>query len=1274
MEGYSFLDSAGILSFPAIAGGAVRGFVLLAFAALCAILFRRASAASRHALWTMALAGLLAIPPLSALIPGWRVLPPSLDLGTSPAEPSAPRVGSASKEELPAPAPSAGSTAGEIPRGAPAGGPWGAAAAAPGPQAAGAPSIFPVPRSGGASPEPITPRPSGISLTGWASVAWMAGALAVILRIAASGLVLRGLSRSSERLREGPAFEMLEDLRGRLGIRRGIALLHSGRRSMPLSWGIAAPRILLPSGAESWEPGRLRAVLLHELAHIRRRDALTQLLAELACALHWPDPLAWAAAWRMRVERERACDDLVLRSGVKASDYAGHILEIAAGHRTPRLARAAAVAMARGGRLEGRLRRVLDEGVSRAGLTPRAFAASLGAVLALALPLAAMRAGAETAPDVEKGDRAAMGTGLFRGGSGRMGSFDGPGIPRAGTATLVKPQGKKTYLCTSGFTISDGIAYFQGYEPEPEGSSDRERRDPPEPPQAFAMEVATGKVVWKRRAGLDDNGSTPEVLDGSAWFAELDDRQEKRAWRVDAKTGSAVWETPLGEVKRGWRLDICGPSPAVLAGDTVAFAFPDGVVHALDRETGKERWKASCRANPSRALAASGSRIFYAGISEEAGRPGSFPDSDPKNHIGALDLKTGRELWRREVGPRSHPIAADGKVLVLGGTVWGSPPDLYPIRQTLYALSAEDGSVIWEHAADPGPVHRIGPSTSECASAAVAGSRALFSTFYGHLYAVDLATGKRLWKSVTEGPFVAGPSVAGRVVAVSGYVKSLRAFDLESGEPLWERKTDLPLMTSPVFSGGAVFAVDFWCRLFRVDPAGGPAAGEAPAGGAKVSGPTASAGTISGRVASAATGKPIPKAYVGTGDFGDSGGSNYERHKARGLHAATETDADGRFVLQGLAATGKGKEVDAHPLIVTHPDFVRAEVRVDLPEGEGREVEVRLKPAAKLRVEVPPDSEKQPVLLRLEALDGHRFIPPGRDPHLSAFASSAWTERLRAGGSFTFTGLDEGEYAIDAFRRPGAPPFLPPTGMVYAGGAQVRARAGETVEARPAAKEHGTTLTLSLPEIPADFAGGNPQLAAPFVLIARNPGLLVWADGLARGPEDPRLGRLSKEALFFGALPPGTKRFEIQGLPPGTYAVFTGPVVYLRGQRMDLPVGLSAGAEERWIPPDGAGRVRTHGMDRPLTLAAGEYAVEDLCRVLTEATGSHPAFEASPFLAEEKVTFDRPPKSIWDAIERVCEEKGWSVMEEGGVLRRPMPGETTDRLYLVPGRKLRDRL
>jgi hypothetical protein len=158
---------------------------------------------------------------------------------------------------------------------------------------------------------------------------------------------------------------------------------------MPVTCGVLRPAIVLPEESEAWTEERKEAVLLHELAHVRRGDLATHLIAWVACSLYWFHPLVWIAARRLRHESERACDDLVLGAGTRASEYADHLLDIvrtAGRGRAP----AAAVPMAQKSSFEGRLLAILEPTVDRKALSPR-MKVAVGAALALVvLPLAAM--------------------------------------------------------------------------------------------------------------------------------------------------------------------------------------------------------------------------------------------------------------------------------------------------------------------------------------------------------------------------------------------------------------------------------------------------------------------------------------------------------------------------------------------------------------------------------------------------------------------------------------------------------------------------------------------------------------------------------------------------------------------------------------------------------------------------------------------------------------------------------------------------------------------
>jgi hypothetical protein len=211
----------------------------------------------------------------------------------------------------------------------------------------------------------------------------------ILLSVAAGRLRLRALRRAARPPADAEWLPLLRLLGERLRIRRRVTLLRSADGLMPATWGLWKPVILLPAQAEVWPPERRRLVLLHELAHVKRWDCLTQMMARLACAVHWFNPLAWLAARQMCLERERACDDLVLEDGCKASEYAAHLLEIARSFR--RVPQVAAIAMARSTRLRGRIAAIVDG--SRARRRPRGLPVGLccAAVLALVAAVAAQK-------------------------------------------------------------------------------------------------------------------------------------------------------------------------------------------------------------------------------------------------------------------------------------------------------------------------------------------------------------------------------------------------------------------------------------------------------------------------------------------------------------------------------------------------------------------------------------------------------------------------------------------------------------------------------------------------------------------------------------------------------------------------------------------------------------------------------------------------------------------------------------------------------------------
>ncbi len=212
------------------------------------------------------------------------------------------------------------------------------------------------------------------------AIAWIAGA-GLFLAGVAIGIRRTGrLWRKSQTITDEGWSRLARELCERLGLRRPVHLREHTEPVVPLTWGLLRPIILLPQEARRWSDPMRRAVLLHELAHVHRRDVAYQLLGRLACALYWFHPLAWVGLHQLRHEREQACDDAVLGAGERASDYAEQLLEVARRYRCAG-GLALAVEITRGGSLEQRVQALFDSARSHAPVGRR-LAVSLLAVTA----------------------------------------------------------------------------------------------------------------------------------------------------------------------------------------------------------------------------------------------------------------------------------------------------------------------------------------------------------------------------------------------------------------------------------------------------------------------------------------------------------------------------------------------------------------------------------------------------------------------------------------------------------------------------------------------------------------------------------------------------------------------------------------------------------------------------------------------------------------------------------------------------------------------------
>src|SRR5262245_54125770 len=346
----------------------VKATVVLLAALGVTRVMERGSAVSRHLVWFVSLGALLLIPLLASWSP--------IRLAILPSDAAAPSVGAPSSN-----------------------GPATVIATPP-----GVPTVAPA-ISGPASPS-TTPRMETAAKTVREIVSpstpWygilsdpklLFGIWATVAVLFASWLAFGAMSvsriiRRSRPLESQDWMNPLWEVADRLELDRAPRLVRSDDAKMPFACGLLRPTIVLPAESDSWTLDRRRAVLLHELAHVRRRDLVGHTVGRFACALYWFHPLVWTAAKRLRSESERACDDLALNCGARASDYAEHLLDIVTGvrhHATP----AVALAMARRKEFEGRMLAILDPELRRSAPSRKQTVGLVGGLAVLSLVLGA---------------------------------------------------------------------------------------------------------------------------------------------------------------------------------------------------------------------------------------------------------------------------------------------------------------------------------------------------------------------------------------------------------------------------------------------------------------------------------------------------------------------------------------------------------------------------------------------------------------------------------------------------------------------------------------------------------------------------------------------------------------------------------------------------------------------------------------------------------------------------------------------------------------------
>jgi len=351
-----------------VIGIVFKSLLILAIALIVIWFMRRSSAASRHLVLSAAVLALLILPLATSLLPSWNIGHWDYPIQV--------RI----KESVPS-IPSSGVTS-----------------ETPAPEQAQVTSIEGQLQKGG---DRIA-QTRRLTWLGWLFAIWLGGASILLLRLLGGKFYADRTARKSPSIKDKRFAQTMKEISDQFEIRKKILAVESAGIKVPFVTGFLNPKLILPSQLKSWSEKRLRAILRHELAHIKRNDILIQFLAQISCCLFWINPLVWMLERKLFIERERACDDIALGQDIKASEYAGHLMEALEELGAQRNAVWVVAAMAEGTDFKDRIISVLNPAARRHPPRPKQMVMVLAATLILLLPLSSLNPWASNVGDSQK--------------------------------------------------------------------------------------------------------------------------------------------------------------------------------------------------------------------------------------------------------------------------------------------------------------------------------------------------------------------------------------------------------------------------------------------------------------------------------------------------------------------------------------------------------------------------------------------------------------------------------------------------------------------------------------------------------------------------------------------------------------------------------------------------------------------------------------------------------------------------------------------------------
>jgi len=167
---------------------------------------------------------------------------------------------------------------------------------------------------------------------------WFFGLMFLSIRILLGLFGTIRLTREGQDIQDFLWKRLLQRFLATVFLRRKINLLSHDKTMVPLTWGVIKPVVMMPAESKNWSENQRSTALYHELSHIKRGDYLVMIMARISRAIYWFNPLSWIVLGMIKREQEKACDELVLKAGIKPSTYAENLLFIrnsVSGHWNP---------------------------------------------------------------------------------------------------------------------------------------------------------------------------------------------------------------------------------------------------------------------------------------------------------------------------------------------------------------------------------------------------------------------------------------------------------------------------------------------------------------------------------------------------------------------------------------------------------------------------------------------------------------------------------------------------------------------------------------------------------------------------------------------------------------------------------------------------------------------------------------------------------------------------------------------------------------------------